>query len=297
MIATPQLYLSSAAAGWDGLVAQAFHEPPALEGWQATPDPDVTLVLFRGGAMHIEQRRAEGRSPWRGQTMHQGDMLLTQGGGESYEVRWHSLSADPMQTLHMRVRADVFTDIAAEIAGCEPQRLEFGARARLQDPLLTQIGFAVWRELEEPSPVGKLYAQTAAQLLAVHLLRHYSATGPRTIIPAGRIASQTLTPRQMQRVIAYIQANLEQDLSLDALAQEVGFSPYYFARLFRRTTGESPHQLVVRLRSEHARRLLVETALPLAHIAQASGFANQSHLTRIFKQHYGLTPRAFRHAR
>jgi AraC family transcriptional regulator len=292
MTTAPQLYLSSTDAGWEGLSVQAFHEPLALDGWLAQPAPDITLVLFRGGAMRMEQRRADGRGPWHAQTMHQGDMLLTPGGGEPYEVRWQGLSAEPMQTLHMQVRLDVVADIATEVAGYAPQRLELSARARLQDPLLTQIGFAVWRELEEPSPAGRLYAQTAAQLLAVHLLRHYSNVGPAIKVP-----SQTLARHQMQRVIAYIHAYLDQDLSLDALAQQTGFSPYYFARLFRRTTGESPHQFVVRQRSEHARRLLAETALPLAHIAQASGFANQSHLTRIFKQHYGLTPRAFRHAR
>jgi AraC family transcriptional regulator len=291
LLTAPQMYLSSADAGWDGLSVQAFHEPMALDGWMAHPSSAITLVLFRGGAMRMEQRRADGSGPWRAQTMHQGDMLLTPGGGEPYEVRWQGLSADPMQTLHIQIPMDQIARTTAEVAPCHPQRLEVGARAHLHDALLTQIGFALWRELEEPSPASKLYAQTATHLLTVHLLRHYANVGPAIKMP-----SQSLTQRQMQRVIAYIQAYLDCDLSLDALAQQTGYSPYYFARLFRQTTGESPHQFVVRQRSEHARRLLVETTLPLAHIAQASGFANQSHLTRIFKQRFGLTPRAFRHA-
>jgi AraC family transcriptional regulator len=76
------------------------------------------------------------------------------------------------------------------------------------------------------------------------------------------------------------------------LAQQTGYSPYHFARLFRQTTGESPHHFVLRQRIERAQRLLKETDVPLAHIAVESGFANQSHLTRVFKQHRGLTPRA-----
>jgi len=101
----------------------------------------------------------------------------------------------------------------------------------------------------------------------------------------------------MRRVVDFVQAHLDQDLSLEALAQQTSFSPYYFARLFRQTTGESPHQFVLRQRIERARRLLKETDIPLAHVAIESGFANQSHLTRAFKQQYGLTPRAYRHNR
>ncbi|MBA2679458.1 MAG: helix-turn-helix transcriptional regulator, partial [Ktedonobacteraceae bacterium] len=81
---------------------------------------------------------------------------------------------------------------------------------------------------------------------------------------------------------------------LEALAQQADFSPYHFARLFRRTTGESPHQFVLRQRVEAAQRLLKETRAPLASIALECGFANQSHLTRIFKRHLSLTPRAYR---
>jgi AraC family transcriptional regulator len=81
------------------------------------------------------------------------------------------------------------------------------------------------------------------------------------------------------------------------LAQQIGFSPYHFARLFRRTTGESPHQFVMRQRVEHAQRLLMQRDAPLAAVALACGFANQSHFTQSFKRQIGLTPRAYRQAR
>jgi len=81
------------------------------------------------------------------------------------------------------------------------------------------------------------------------------------------------------------------------LARQIGFSPYHFARLFRQTTGESPHQFVLRQRIERAQRLLAEGGMPLAHVAVESGFADQSHLTRAFKRQLGLTPRAYRRAR
>jgi len=288
--ASPLLYLSSADAGWKGLVAQAFHEPRELEGWITTPAPDISLVLFAGGVMRIEQRQAHGS--WKSQNLRQGDLTLRPGGGTPYELRWKGLSREPVRTLHLHLNKDLLASTAEEVAGYDPARLSLVGKSGFQDPLLAQIGFALWRELELHAPVGELYAQTAAQMLAIHLLRHYTSVGIALKEP-----SQGLTSKQMRRVTDFIQAHLSQNLSLEALAQQAGFSPYHFARLFRQMTGESPHHFVLRQRVERAQQLLKETNAPLAQVAIESGFANQSHLTRVFKQQRGLTPRAYRQDR
>ncbi len=284
---SPRLYLSSTEAGWEGVVAQAFHEPMELEGWMVPAMSDISLILFTGGAMHMEQRYANGT--WKALYIRHEDLILRPGTGTSYEVRWKGLSSAPTQTLHLRLSKDLLTRTAEEVAGYDPTHLSLVARSGFQDPLLTQIGLTLWRELEQRSPAGKLYAQTSAQMLAIHLLRHYTSVGEAIKEP-----SQGLTYQQMRRVIDCVQAHLGQDLSLEVLAQQAGFSPYHFARLFRQTTGESPHQFVLRQRIERAQRLLKETDVPLAHIALESGFANQSHLALAFKRHLGLTPRAYR---
>lgn len=98
----------------------------------------------------------------------------------------------------------------------------------------------------------------------------------------------------MLHVKDFILSHLREDLSLEALAQQVGFSSYHFARLFRQTTGESPHQFVLHQRIERAQYLLIKTDLPLVYVAIESGFANQSHLTQAFKRYLGLTPRTYR---
>lgn len=287
-LTSPLLYLSSEGAGWKGLVAQAFHEPTELEGWMTPAIPDISLILFSGGTLHMELRQANG--PWRAQYLHQGDSSLG-GGTSSYEVRWKSLSLLPTQTLHLHLSKDLFTRAAEEVAGRDPARLSLVERSGFQDPLLTQIGLSLWRELAQYSPAGNLYAQTAAQMLAVHLLRHYTSAG------FFKEPLQGLTQQQMRRVIDFVQAHLDQNLSLEALAQQAGFSAYHFARLFRQTTGESPHQFVMRHRIERAQHLLKERDMSLARVALESGFANQSHFTHAFKRHLGLTPRAFRQDR
>jgi len=288
-LTAPLLYLSSADAGWEGVTAQAFHEPLALEGWLTAPAPEVSLVLFRGGSMQIARRYQQ--SAWQTANIHHGELILQGGTSQPYEVRWYGLSATPIQTLHLHLKRGLLARTAEDVTGCDVRQLMFRGRVGFQDPLLAQIGFALWRELEERAPAGKLYAQTAAQLLAVHLLRHYTTLGAISEFPA-----QGLTAQQMRRVVDFVQASLDQDLSLDALAQQSGFSPYHFARLFRQTTGESPHQFVLSQRVERARHLLTEKKLPLAQIALDCGFANQSHFTQAFKRQLGVTPRAYRQA-
>jgi len=284
---SPLLYLSSENAGWRGLVAQAFREPMELEGWISPAMSDISLILFAGGSMRMEQRHTNGR--WREVYMHQGNLLLRPGTGMSYEVRWQSLAAAPAQTLHLHLSKDLLACTAEEVAGYDPAYLTLMERFGFQDPLLTQIGFALWRELEECSPAGRLYAETATQMLAVHLLRHYTSAGDVIKEPL-----QKLTHQQVRRVTDFVQAHLGQDLSLDVLAQQTGFSPYHFARLFRQTTGESPHQFVLHQRIEKALHLLKKKDVSLAYVALESGFANQSHLTKVFKRHLGLTPGAYR---
>jgi AraC family transcriptional regulator len=267
-------------------VAQAFLEPPQIASWVVPARPAVSLIVFAGGPMHLERREADG--PWAACDLVPEDLILRPATNRSYEMRWTSLSPAPTRTLNLRVSTDLLARTAAEVADYDPARLSLVERLGFQDPLLAQIGFALWRELEQPAPAGRLYAETAAQLLAVHLLRHYTSATRRIWTPTAG-----LTRRQLRRLTDYIRAHLSEELSLAVLAQQAGFSPYHFARVFRQAAGESPHHYVLRQRLETAQRLLKEP-VPLAYVARASGFANQSHFTRTFKRHLGLTPGAYR---
>jgi AraC family transcriptional regulator len=218
--------------------------------------------------------------------------LSTNGGTFQEEMRWKSLSNLPTQTLHLHLSKGLLARTAQDVLGSDLTSLSLPARVGFQDPLLLQIGLALWRELKQPVPASNLYAQTAAQMLAVHLLCHYTSRGSSAKTLSHHLRG--LTGHQIKQVVDFILAHLSQDLSLEALAEQIGFSPAHFARLFRQTTGESPHRFVLRQRVERARHLLQETDAPLVQIAAECGFANQSHLTQVFKAHLGLTPRAYR---
>lgn len=111
---------------------------------------------------------------------------------------------------------------------------------------------------------------------------------------ASGVQSGTLTPWQRQRAEELLVASLEGAVSLDDVAAECGLSRLQFARAFAKTIGMPPRDWVRTRRLESAKRLLVETDRTLAEIAAATGFADPSHLARVFKAATGTTPTAYR---
>ncbi len=93
------------------------------------------------------------------------------------------------------------------------------------------------------------------------------------------------------RAVEYIQDQLDADLTVSGIAQAVGMSPYYFARLFNESTGQSPHQYVVEARGRKAKELLTTGKFTISEAAHQVGFFDQSHLTRHFKRVFGVPPK------
>jgi AraC family transcriptional regulator len=144
------------------------------------------------------------------------------------------------------------------------------------------------------SPViGTLpYGEALATALAIHLLQHYTVRPPQLPTYQGG-----LPQARLRRVLEYMQAHLDHELSLTALAAVVQMNPYYFSRLFKQSTGLSPHQYILQQRVEWAKRLLADARLSIAAVAQRVGFASQAHLTTAFRQRVGVTPPQYRHQR
>lgn len=106
-----------------------------------------------------------------------------------------------------------------------------------------------------------------------------------------------LPPRRLQRVLEHVKENIEKDLSVAEMAQVVGMSQYYFSKLFKLSTGTTPHQYVMRQRVERAQELLRETNTALVEVATHVGFETQSHFTSVFRRLVGITPKKFRELR
>lgn len=105
-----------------------------------------------------------------------------------------------------------------------------------------------------------------------------------------------LSPGAARRVREHVEAHMSENIDLAALAAIAGLSVYHFARAFKHSTGVTPHQYLVSRRIERAKEMLARTEAPLAEIALATGFSDQSHLSRHFRQILGITPSHFRWA-
>jgi AraC family transcriptional regulator len=158
----------------------------------------------------------------------------------------------------------------------------------LYDRAVSGILNLLFEEIESGGVCGALYVESLAYALAVRFL----LLGER---PAAQFTSTAKIPqRKLFRVKELIESRLDADLTLEELANEVGYSRSHFLRLFRATTGMTPHRYVLKRRIEQARRLLRDGDLSIAEVAYACGFSSQAHLTLAFRKECGMTPAEYR---
>jgi AraC family transcriptional regulator len=136
--------------------------------------------------------------------------------------------------------------------------------------------------LQSADPLPRLYGESLSVALASRLLGQFGS--------GFRASRHGLSPRQLRHVIEYVDAHLDEDLSLEQLAGVARISVSHFTVLFRRSTGRSAHRYVVERRVAAARTLLMDGRLSIAQVALEVGFAHQSHLTRCMRKLDGLTP-------
>ena len=161
-----------------------------------------------------------------------------------------------------------------------------------EDLLLAEIGCAIVSELQAETSAGSLLIEGLASSLAARLVQKcIRASSGQSIVSFARGA---LDRRRLQRVLDYIEANLEGDLTLDRMATIACLSRYHFARAFRQAIGQSPHRYVSARRLERAKALLMHGDRSLVDIALALSFSGQANFTRAFRQATGRAPGQFR---
>jgi AraC family transcriptional regulator len=161
------------------------------------------------------------------------------------------------------------------------------------DETLTRMARAIVAEVSDEQ-FGRIeMLDTLVRQLSIHLLRSHLTVRKSDQIELSRAGP---VDRRLRLAIEFIHDNFGRELSLEEIASAAYLSEYHFARLFKRITGVTPHLYLANLRLERARRLLAESALPIAEIASMVGYQSQSHFTKIFKSITGVTPRAYREA-
>ncbi|USD62921.1 helix-turn-helix transcriptional regulator [Vibrio sp. SCSIO 43140] len=145
-------------------------------------------------------------------------------------------------------------------------------------------------ESENKGRNGPVYLNNLISLLATHYIQNYSNY---VDIKNSQLAASKFDQRQMDRVDAYIAENIASNISVDDLADLLGCSKFYFLREFKKLAGVTPYQYLVSQRLEQAKQRLSAGSVNIAVTAQELGFNDQSHLTRAFKAHFGVTPGQF----
>ena len=268
--------LSSDRAGWDKL--SLIHElEPAGEMPEAfIPAHSLVICLedFQGSFLLDGQ--------WHDEQYSKGDIALVAAGEVFPRVRVDR----EVSLLELFLSPDSLVGGIGEIIS---PRVKLESHFRLRDPLIQQMGLALKTELEIGGEDSKLYADSMATALGAHLLQRYGIKDSVVKEYRGGLA-----PYQLKIVVEYIQHHLDCDLTLNTLASLIEISPHYFASLFKQSTGLSPHKYITRCRLEQAKTLLSKKNMAIALICQEVGFKNQSHFTRVFRQHFKITPKAYR---
>jgi AraC family transcriptional regulator len=269
--------------GWVGLEAARCRAEPAFE----LSVPAIThhrLVLVSRPPVDLDLR-------YEGVKRHRptpaGSITLVPAGSPVW-----ARSSGHKDELHIFLQAGLVTRVAAEAFELDPARLTVPPLDGLDLPHLRAAMEAVDAELTSGGAGGPLAAESLANVLAVHLLRHVLA--PRQ--PASR-RDGTLPRAKLRAIVEYVEEHLDAGPTLEQLAAVARLSPYYFARQFKRATGLPPHQYVIARRVERAQQLLHGGGdLSLAEVAAHVGFSDQSQFSHHFKRLVGVTPGQFRMA-
>ncbi|HEX8196565.1 MAG TPA: helix-turn-helix domain-containing protein [Pyrinomonadaceae bacterium] len=243
------------------------------------------LITVYMGAPSRQQTRFENRNLNTLQT--RGDVVLIPA-----QSTLRSIYDDVEQDdIYLHLEPDFIKKVALE-SDLNPDRIELVPIFGTRNPHIEQLAKLAFEELQQhKSTVGSnLYADSLANLLAVELLRNYSTSGLLTDQHYG----SGLSNKNLAQILDLINSDLSADLSLTILAETVGLSEYHFLRLFKQSTGVTPHQYILRQRIERAKQLLLKTEMSVTEIAYFLGFASPAHFAQQFRRQTGVAPSELR---
>ena len=191
-------------------------------------------------------------------------------------TRW--ILSRPATSLLLRLSPAILRD-AAEAMGLDSHGDALAPAIHLRDAQVERIGWMMKAEARDGHPGGRLFADSLASALASRLLslesrRPAPVAEHRNALPAWRL----------RQVLDYIEAHLDQDLTLAELAETAGFSVSHFKSLFKRTVGMPAHQFVLRRRARRAQAHLRDGRMSRTQVALETGFAHPSHMARCLRR-------------
>jgi AraC family transcriptional regulator len=183
-----------------------------------------------------------------------------------------------------RTALDEYTDKAAG-----PRIANLACAPGTIDPVMAQLAAALLPAFDQPDQAAPLFVDHVMLAITAHIAQRYGGFAPYDAVRAG-----ALSPALERRAKEYLTRDLSGNVTLAEVANACGLSRGYFVRAFRAATGITPHQWLQRYRIEKAKTLLLDNDAAIAQIALKSGFADQSHFTRVFTSLCGASPAVWR---
>ena len=243
------------------------------------PEPKICLqhgqvlaAILRPGALEVGLRRSEMAK----RECFTGQMLLCPRDVEQW-----------IRTQEIKMLRLFISDDALDAAS--GSRAELRSVDNLVDARVGALVAAVDAERVAGFPSGQLFLDSVEQAIAAALVDRHALQRP-----ARQVYREGLTPARLRRVTEFVQANIDGDLTLGEMAESVEMSVAYFAQMFRKSTGQSPHQFVLHSRVERAKAILCSPKFRVLDVALACGFKTQQHFARVFRRICGVSPMEYR---
>ena len=237
----------------------------------------LSLYLRGGHGTYREDAPSERGGP--------GKLCLMPAG---HEVNW--VVGTEQTFLHLYFAPEQLAPLALRLLDREPRELRLPELNFADDPALvdrmTRLATLDWDDTGE-----RLAANELGHAVLAHVLARHARRAPRGGIRGG------LAPALRRRLADWLDARLEQPLTVGEMAAFCALSEAHFAHAFRASFGVAPHEWIVARRIERAAALLRSPRAPsLEEVARATGHASASHLVRRFKAVWGMTPGQYRAA-
>lgn len=269
------LILSSRKAGWDSFYF-AYHRQSPYSIPETFPTQHTINIYTNPFSAKVKLN-----GHWQQRWCEVGDCGIF----PSQQVAPAAIFEQELGIIHLYLEPASLARAAFE--SIDGDRIELVQQLQVRDALIQQLGLSLKQELEMGAADSRLYAESVAAMLAVHLLKRYSVHQPIFQKRTGGLSSYNL-----RATIAYINDNLEQNISLTEIASVVHMSPHYFATLFKQSTGVAPHQYLTQCRIERAKHYLAKN-LSVTQVSQLVGYQSQSHFAKVFRKHVGITPKLY----
>lgn len=239
------------------------------------PDENIVAMMLRPGFVEVGLHRSEVNRF----TYDAGEMALC----PRQMAQW-------VRSAHAECLAVYISDATLIAATGTPNSLvELRGETKLVDARVGALLAAVNAERIAGFPSGQVFLDSIERALAAALI---DGNAVRRRSP--QIFRGGLTPSRLRKVTELVHAKIDEQLTLEQMAEAATLSVAHFSQMFRKSTGQTPHQFVLQQRVERAKELLREVEARVLDVAVACGFKTQQHFARVFRQIYGTSPTQYR---